>query len=258
MPEPDDNSQAAAYLTKIIYAFRPPLESPQSRVWLNVYETSGSRSYQAECPVELATAPDLIRGWAAGELRSVGVKVDTWETPPDWRGWDEGEFDYRAVGVEVLPQLPAQGTVWVTATATTWGDSGSSDDYEQEHGWVQPQFSRTTLYENRDDVAPIYSGTDPAAAASEIRDFLGGVEQPESGRGSFYASDSESSLESGTSYSYACHAEGWSPEQLKQIEQQVQQHPHQAWMSRNDTPQAMGEFHQQAPPVPIASRPHAR
>jgi hypothetical protein len=54
-------------------------------------------------------------------------------------------------------RLPANGTIYafLTATAVEWSDSGDSDDYTEEHGWVSPRWSMTDLYESRNDVAPI-------------------------------------------------------------------------------------------------------
>jgi len=99
MPESDDNSQTAAYLSKFINT-----QTGEAKVFLGIWDTPGHRlAPPIECPAELASDPGLVRGWASEELATFGLKVDTWNTRPGFRQWDEGEYDYRAVGLEALP-----------------------------------------------------------------------------------------------------------------------------------------------------------
>ena len=209
MPEPD-TSTTAAYLSKVA-----------GDVTLNIYGV-GSEPKHIPAPAGLVNRPNDLQLWAEEELTERGVYVKEWTTPEGWDGWD-GEFDYKAT-VGTLPPLPAEGKVWVTCTAVTYGPAidDLADGPVEEHGWIQPGWKETELYENRDDVAPMYRGTNPDEAAKCIRDYLGSVSDVEQGRGTFYAADARQDPTSPTAYHYACHAEDWTPEQLARIEQQVQ------------------------------------
>ena len=97
---------------------------------------------------------------------------------PEWR--DDSEF------AEFVMDAPVEPAVYVTSTVGYDVD----DEFVTEDGWVSPDWSRTDQYDQRHDVAPLYIGDDPLAAAEAIEEYIGSIETPERGRGTFYGSDS--------------------------------------------------------------------
>ena len=86
------------------------------------------------------------------------------------------------------------------------------DDYTEEHGWVDPSWSRTEIYESRNDVAPMVDeDVNSADLADYIRDVMEKWGPWESnGNGLFYRTDGDSfgdreELEDPGTYSYAIH-----------------------------------------------------
>lgn len=128
---------------------------------------------------------------------------------PEWR--DDSGF------AEFVMDAPVEPAVYVTSTVGYDVD----DEFVTEDGWVSPEWSRTDQYDERHDVAPLYIGDDPLAAAEAIEEYIGSIETPERGRGTFYGSDSYEDMETGRRYSYAAHADGYNPEQVAQIERRL-------------------------------------
>ena len=128
---------------------------------------------------------------------------------PDWR--DDPEF------AEFVLDAPVEPAVYVTSTVGY--DVGG--EFVTESGWVSPYWSRTDQYEERHEVAPLYIGDDELGAAEAIEEYLGSVETPEKGRGTFVGSDEYQDLETGKNYIFTAHADGYSPEQLAFIERRL-------------------------------------
>jgi hypothetical protein len=90
-----------------------------------------------------------------------------------------------------------------------------------ESGYISPDWSRSTVYENRDDVAAdVYADDDGSHViwlAARIADRLGTVE--DNGDGTLYgqsdiAEGTRESIEDGISVTAAAHVEGFSPEEI--------------------------------------------
>ena len=80
-------------------------------------------------------------------------------------------------------------------------------DGREEYGWIDPEWSRTTLYDSREDVAPLMElhESDPFLPDA-VREILGGGSAYEdNGDGTFYGDDSEQSPETGAYWRYAVH-----------------------------------------------------
>ena len=96
----------------------------------------------------------------------------------------------------------ARITAYLTATAVTPADNG---DHRDEHGYIDPEWSRTQLHDKREDVTPVIdvdeSGED---LASEVREAIEGMGiSADNGDGSFIGQDEY--VEDGKSYTYVLH-----------------------------------------------------
>jgi hypothetical protein len=124
----------------------------------------------------------------------------------------------------LLEELPEIGEVYVTATSATPVYDADHDvvELEERSGWVDPNWSRVYLHDEKEDVRPLWSGTDPADAADAIKSFLGTVEASGDSRGSrgtYYGGDTEQ--DSDVTFSYAAHVWGWPEDKVKLVDQYV-------------------------------------
>lgn len=101
---------------------------------------------------------------------------------------------------------------FITCTRVMWPegeDGNSSEDYIEEHGWIDRRWSATTLYDNRNDVSPVVDvdESDRETLEEDVRDALGWLEggYDDNGDGTFYAADSYQPYDQPWSYSYALH-----------------------------------------------------
>lgn len=80
-------------------------------------------------------------------------------------------------------------------------------DGREEYGWVDPSWSRTTLYASRSDAGPILDVMDnDEFLADKVREILGdGSAYEDNGDGTYYGADSEQSPETGAYWRYAVH-----------------------------------------------------
>lgn len=121
-------------------------------------------------------------------------------------------------------------TIYVTCSTAEWTqdeDGNPEDSPLEEHGWIDTNWSRTTLYEDRSDVSPLwteldyYQDCDPTASltksAAAMLTAFGPVESAGMGCGTFYAVDAYQPLDSNVNYSYALHCEGFSDNELNAI-----------------------------------------
>lgn len=96
---------------------------------------------------------------------------------------------------------------FITATAVTW-ENGDSEEYAEEHGWVDLGWSRTELWESRNDVRPLVScdENDPELMdyIREAFDDLPAGPYRDNGDGTWYG-EGEHLDRKGTSYTYAFH-----------------------------------------------------
>jgi hypothetical protein len=111
--------------------------------------------------------------------------------------------------------------IYLTATSVYWPENENgdpSDDYVDEHGWVNPDWSQTELYENRADVAPIYTGRSLTAAADAILTHLGSVDGVDSAP-TFYGTREHQPFDDELSrtWTYAAHVDGLSPERVAKL-----------------------------------------
>lgn len=93
----------------------------------------------------------------------------------------------------------------MTATAVKWDDE--YQDYPNErHGWIDRNWSRTVLFDSRNDTRPLINEPeDSEDLADEIRDVMGEYGWWENnGDGTFYERDSYPESD-GWHYSYAIH-----------------------------------------------------
>lgn len=106
--------------------------------------------------------------------------------------------------------------IYLTATSVYWPTE--DDDYIDEHGWVDPSWSLTELYEDRADVAPIYVGKSVKRAAESILEHLGSIDDSGSAP-TFYGTHEHAPLDDalGRNWTYAAHVEGISDVKLNQL-----------------------------------------
>lgn len=106
--------------------------------------------------------------------------------------------------------------VFITATSVHW-PTEDSDDYVDEHGWISPEWSREDLYEDRDDVAPLYVGKSTRDAADAMAGWLGTVDNAECG--TFYGTYEHAPFDDalGRTWTYAAHVEGISDAKLAKL-----------------------------------------
>lgn len=119
---------------------------------------------------------------------------------------------------------------WVTGTRVEFADDGS-EDYAEEHGWVDWNWSHHDLHPSRNDVRPVAEWDDRDADDLEdfptVADFIRGTVETVlgaaegNGDGSWWSSVDEHlcsvTLEDGSSWSYSVHfthkrydsARGW-------------------------------------------------
>lgn len=107
-----------------------------------------------------------------------------------------------------------------TVSRVMWEDG--CDDPVKEYGWIDRRWSRSQLYDSRNDVSPVISlDEDDEDLMDEVRDALewleGGYE--DNGCGMFYSRESYNPSDEPWSYSYALHftrkyygAKGWTEE----------------------------------------------
>lgn len=142
-------------------------------------------------------------------------------------------------------QIPEYGIVraYLTATAVQWGDSGDSDDYTDEHGWVDADWSMRELHESRNDVKP-YAEWNPRAGEGTVgrcavdsdeitsvadfvnytlTDFFGTTGWEDNGDGTFYGADAiTTDYTDPRNYTYALHfhvkhndsSRGWTEDEV--------------------------------------------
>lgn len=110
------------------------------------------------------------------------------------------------------------GHIFAFMTGTHTVHNGpDSDDYTEEHGWIDLSWSRTVLYDSRNDVRPLLSmWEDDETLAEEIQDVIIGFES--NGDGTFY-SVQDDQPNPDESWSYAIHfkrkyqdSTGWTEE----------------------------------------------
>lgn len=91
----------------------------------------------------------------------------------------------------------------ISATATQFvNDDG---DTLEEHGWIIPSWSMTELYEEKPECEEKFDTHEEAL--EWIKEQVGEVEDTDSSRGNYYASDSVTTYDDGqaTHYSYCGH-----------------------------------------------------
>lgn len=105
------------------------------------------------------------------------------------------------------------GTIFGHITATRVAPDGT-----ESHGWIDPQWSRTELFDSRNDVRPIIqeSASDPDIAVLVADALLGEIGLPvDNGDGTYYGRD-ETMAPDGSVWTYAIHlthkrhtSDGW-------------------------------------------------
>jgi hypothetical protein len=81
-------------------------------------------------------------------------------------------------------------------------NSDKDDDYTEEHGWIDPTWSMTELFESRNDVRSVLMLSKDAEDFDElVKDVINGYDS--NGDGTFYDSDCENV--NGECWQYAIH-----------------------------------------------------
>ncbi|WMI33869.1 hypothetical protein SEA_PATELGO_268 [Streptomyces phage Patelgo] len=108
-------------------------------------------------------------------------------------------------------------TVVAYMTACAVSVDGGEDEREERHGWIDREWSMTSLHDSREDVEPLFSvdSSEMEELAESVRDVLGdGSLYFDNGDGTFYGQGE--SVEDGFSWTYAVHfsenGEPWHPE----------------------------------------------
>jgi len=92
-------------------------------------------------------------------------------------------------------------TAWMTASQTVFNDT--EEGYTEEHGWIDPPWSRTQLHDSRNDVRPLLDlWIEDDDLTEELRDILIGFN--DNGDGSYYGNETES-FRPNESWHYAIH-----------------------------------------------------
>lgn len=90
---------------------------------------------------------------------------------------------------------------------TFTANSVDSDTGEESHGWINPDYSMFTMYDNAEDV-PAYE-IEPGESDEEVNRFIeshiGSIDHSE--RGTFYGSEAQMDMDTGKYWSYAAHIE---------------------------------------------------
>lgn len=97
-------------------------------------------------------------------------------------------------------------TVVAFMTASAVSLDGTEDDREERNGWIDREWSMTTLHDSREDVAPLFSvdSSEMEELADSVRDVLGdGSLWEDNGDGNYYAKGENQ--EDGFSWTYAVH-----------------------------------------------------
>lgn len=97
-------------------------------------------------------------------------------------------------------------------------NSDQDDDYTEEHGWIDPSWSMTELFESRNDVRSVLMASQDAEDFDElVRDVIEGLTS--NGDGTFYSEDEYTDPKTGASWTYAIHfkrkffgSKGWTEE----------------------------------------------
>lgn len=90
--------------------------------------------------------------------------------------------------------------------------------YVLESGWIDPDYSRSTVYESRDDVRPDVFDDDDTAPAQWLADTVTnrvGCVDSVSGE-SFYGADASTDYRTGDSVSMCAHAYGFSEAEIEE------------------------------------------
>lgn len=104
---------------------------------------------------------------------------------------------------------------YLTASAVRHYGPGIND-YQEERGWIDSDWSRTQLHESREDVPPLVDCDDSDEDLAEyVSDVLGDLSMWDDVGGGSFASHEERN-EDGTSYTYTVHfartylgSDGW-------------------------------------------------
>lgn len=105
---------------------------------------------------------------------------------------------------------------FITCTRVNWecgvlacDHYGCMDYPNEERGWIDRRWSKTQLFDNRNDVSPVVDVdlSDPDSLQDEITDALSWLEggYEDNGDGSFYARDSYKPYTEAWDYSYVLH-----------------------------------------------------
>jgi hypothetical protein len=91
-----------------------------------------------------------------------------------------------------------------------------------ESGWLDPDWTRWEVYQERDHVRPDvmpddYDGTPAQWLAETVGDRLGAIDSMD-GTGTFYAADSDQNYTTGQELSMAAHAEGFTDAEVAAAE----------------------------------------
>jgi len=96
------------------------------------------------------------------------------------------------------------GNIFAFMTADAVDHHGE-DDYTERHGWIDPSWSRTTLFESRNDVEPLLNMSEQDPELWErVRDIVDSHAE-DNGDGTFYGVDECQDFATGTVWTYAIH-----------------------------------------------------
>jgi hypothetical protein len=116
-------------------------------------------------------------------------------------------------------------TIFMTGSSIYWETDADGDpvgDGIDAHGWIQPGWSRTELYDDRDDVAPLWTDADIDEDTTVVESAIGAIVDalgyPETNSApTFYGQDDYSPMDSDVNYSYAVHLDGFTDAELSAI-----------------------------------------
>jgi hypothetical protein len=95
---------------------------------------------------------------------------------------------------------------FVTCTRVMWPEG--SEEYVDEHGWIDMRWSPRVLHESRNDVRPVVDcdESDRETLIYEVTEALSDLAPYwDNGDGTFYGEESEQPFDEPWNYSYAVH-----------------------------------------------------